>query len=67
MHSDRSRIILNSVVAMSKKLGLVTVTEGVETEAQIDYLTGVGCDIMQGYYFSKPIPADEFEKKYSII
>ena len=67
MHSDRSRIILNSVMAMSKQLGLVTVTEGVETQAQIDYLTGIGCDIIQGYYFSKPVPADEFEEKYSIM
>ena len=54
-------------MAMSKQLGLVTVTEGVETQAQIDYLTGIGCDIIQGYYFSKPVPADEFEEKYSIM
>ncbi|MBE5936822.1 MAG: EAL domain-containing protein [Lachnospiraceae bacterium] len=67
MYSNRGKIILNSVVAMSKELSMVTVTEGVETKEQIQYLTGVGCDILQGFYFSKPIPVDEFEEKYNIL
>lgn len=63
-HEERSRTIMNAVIAMSKALGLTVVTEGVETIDQVNYLTGAGCDIFQGYYFSKPIPVADFEKKY---
>ena len=63
-HGQRSKTIMNSVISMSKELGLTVVTEGVETQAQVDYLTWAGCDIFQGYYFSKPIPVKEFEAKY---
>ncbi len=63
-HGRRSKIIMNSVISMSRDLGLTVVTEGVETQAQVDYLTWAGCDIFQGYYFSKPIPVREFEAKY---
>ena len=40
------------------------VSEGVETQEQVDFLTEVGCDMVQGYYFARPMPADEFEEKY---
>lgn len=63
-HGKRSKVIMNSVIDMSKNLGLTVVTEGVETMEQVDYLTWAGCDILQGYYFSKPIPVKEFETKY---
>ena len=51
---------------MAKRLDIKTVAEGIETEEQVEYLKSIGCDIIQGYYFSKPIPIDEFEKKYLI-
>lgn len=54
--------ILSSVVGMSKRLNLPVLAEGVETKAQADYLKSIGCMYMQGYYFSKPVPAAEFEK-----
>ena len=38
------------------------VAEGVETKSQLDTLKQMGCEIIQGYYFSKPVPAEEFEK-----
>ena len=63
-HEKRSRTIMNAVIDMSKNLGLTVVTEGVETKEQVEYLTEAGCDIFQGYYFSKPIPVKEFEAKY---
>lgn len=63
-HEERSRIIMNSVIDMSKHLGLVVVTEGVETIEQVNYLTQAGCDVFQGYYFDKPLPVKDFEKKY---
>ena len=61
----RSRIILKSVIAMAKELGMQVITEGVETAPQIEYLTSMGCNCFQGFYFSKPISVDEFELKYA--
>lgn len=63
-HVERSRTIMNSVIDMSKNLGLTVVTEGVETQDQVQYLTEAGCDVFQGYYFAKPMPVSDFEKKY---
>ena len=60
----RSRIILNSIIDMSKELGMKVLTEGVEKEEQIEALKEMGCDFFQGYYFSKPICVEEFENKY---
>ena len=42
----------------------MSITEGVETEEQVDNLTKLGCDVFQGYYFSKAIDVNEFEKRY---
>ena len=65
-HNERSKMILKFIITLAKSLGLVTVTEGVETQEQVMELTQVGCDVFQGYYFSKPVPVEEFEKKYSL-
>ena len=51
--------IVSAVVAMSKHLGITTVAEGVETVAQLEFLSRLECDEYQGYLFSKPIPAAE--------
>ena len=56
--------ILNMIISLSKMLGLSVITEGVETEKQLDFLSGIGCEMFQGFYFSKPIPVDKFEDKY---
>ena len=61
---SRSRMILNFVISMSKELGMPVVSEGVETQSQVDYLRSIGCDIFQGYYYSRPLPVQEFEEKY---
>ena len=59
---DDDRAIVETVLAMAKNLGLQTVAEGVETEEHLRLLDGLGCHLYQGYYFSKPISADEFAK-----
>ncbi len=51
--------IAQSIVSLAHNLGLEVVAEGVETQDQLEYLTLVGCDVMQGYYFSRPLPPDE--------
>ncbi len=53
--------ILSCIVRMTRWLNLSVLAEGVETKAQAEYLKNIGCDLMQGYYFAKPMPADEFE------
>ena len=60
--STRGREMLTSLIGMAKTLGIHTLTEGVETEEQMKTLKDFGCDVIQGYYFSKPLPPDEFEK-----
>ncbi len=60
----RSRIILGAIIRLAESLGMDVVTEGVETEAQLRFLFSQGCQSFQGYYFSQPIPVEEFEKKY---
>ncbi len=54
--NDRSKTIVASVISMAKSIGIRTLVEGVETEAQRDFLRGIGCDMMQGYLFGKPRP-----------
>ena len=61
---EKSRNILESIVDMSKKLNMIVIAEGVETKMQVDYLKGIGCDLFQGFFFSKPIPVKDFTEKY---
>ena len=65
-HEEKGRTIMNAIISLSKQLGLSVITEGVETDEQVDYLTGAGCDMFQGYYFAKPMPVADFEKKYFV-
>ena len=63
-NQNRTRIILGMVVSLAKQLKMLVITEGVETKEQVEYLTGVGCDMFQGYYFARPVPVEEFEQRY---
>ncbi|MBD5516741.1 MAG: EAL domain-containing protein [Lachnospiraceae bacterium] len=60
MLSGKGRMILEQVVSMSEKLGLGLLAEGVETKEQVDLLQSIGCDQVQGYYYAKPMPQEEF-------
>ena len=50
---------MNSLIHFAQSLKLQVVAEGVETQEQLEYLRHYGCDLIQGYYFSRPLPADE--------
>ncbi len=54
--------IVQTIIGMSNTLGLSVIAEGVETEAQFDFLQRYGCQQFQGYLFSKPVPREDFEK-----
>ena len=61
MSTDRGKIIVEASVRMAKQLGLAVIAEGVETQEQLDFLSSINCDIVQGYYYSRPVPVNEFE------
>lgn len=58
--SDNARLIVQSIIQLSHQLGLSVVAEGVETPVQSELLKTYGCDVIQGYLYSKPLPADAF-------
>ena len=60
--SDRQDILVKMILDIAGFMDLTVVAEGVETKEQVDFLKEFGCDIIQGYYFSKPLPAEEFEE-----
>ncbi len=62
MATSRGRIVVENAIRMSKQLGLKVVAEGVETREQLEFVRESGGDVVQGYYYSKPLPIDEFEK-----
>ena len=57
----RSNIVLKNVLKLIKELGLYSIAEGVETEQQVNNLRSLGCDMVQSYFYSKPVPAEEFD------
>lgn len=59
--SEASRKIVSSVSALSRDLSLSCVVEGVETQEQLDILQGIGCSLIQGYFFSKPMREDQVQ------
>lgn len=63
IHDGSSDMVLcEAIIVMAHKLGKKVVAEGIETQEQLDLLAAAGCDFGQGYLFSKPIPANDFEK-----
>ncbi|MDO8465420.1 MAG: EAL domain-containing protein, partial [Gallionella sp.] len=63
LETDRNDLVLcEAIIVMAHKLGIKVIAEGVETERQRDMLAVAGCDYAQGYLYSKPIPAEEFEE-----
>lgn len=61
-NDERGKLIVTETIDLAKRLGMHIVAEGIETRDQVDFLKERECDLIQGYYFAKPMPTDEFEK-----
>jgi EAL domain-containing protein (putative c-di-GMP-specific phosphodiesterase class I) len=69
VYNKKDRAMVESIITMGKNLGMTVLAEGIETEQQADILQHNGCDIYQGYYFSKPLSLDmleDFIDKHSV-
>lgn len=64
-YDGRAETIISSVIRMAKWLNIPVIAEGVDKAEQVDFLRSVGCDYIQGFYFSKPMPAEDYEKLIS--
>lgn len=64
VYSNDSTSIVPLVIKMAKELDMQVIVEGVEAEDQVKFLAEAGCDIFQGFYFSKPVPLSLFEKQF---
>jgi len=61
-NNERGEKVVKNIIMLCKDLKFDVVVEGVETEYQIEFLTNYGCEIAQGFHYSKPVPVEEFEK-----
>lgn len=57
--------IIKAAVMLAQNMGIKGIAEGVETREIYDYLAGIGCDMAQGYFISRPLPPMDFEKWYA--
>lgn len=57
-------MLIRDLVEICNTCGMKCVAEGVETHEQVSALMDIGCIYVQGFYYDRPLPADEFEKKY---
>jgi len=66
LNNENDRAVASAVISLGQKLNLRVIAEGVETEAQVAFLRENNCDEMQGYRFSRPIPALDIEKMLTL-
>lgn len=59
----RGEIVVKEAIQLARNLDMRVVAEGIERKEQVDFLAGQGCDMIQGFYFAKPMPVSEFEEK----
>ena len=64
--SERKEIVVSEAIRLAKSLNMRTVAEGVEEKDQVDFLAEQGCDMIQGYYFAKPMPGSEYADRMSM-
>ena len=66
MENEREEdiIVIRLIIALARELGILCLAEGAEQKEQVDRLRTLGCNVVQGYYYSRPVPIEEFEKRY---
>ena len=62
VHKEKDNIVIKGIIDLVNKLGIRTVAEGIETAEQVDFLKAVNCNMIQGYFFYRPLPEDNFEE-----
>jgi len=62
-NEERGSLIVEETIHLAKNLGMTTVAEGIESADQVEFLAKSGCDLIQGFYFAKPMPIEDYEKK----
>ena len=62
-NSEKAKTLIDCIIQMANRIDMLTLTEGVETETQAEFLNKVGCNRLQGYLFGKPMPKEEFERR----
>ena len=67
VHTEKGTWILKEIIEMAHGLGMSVICEGVETKEQIDLLVSLNCHYAQGFYYSRPIPIDEFIEKFNVV
>jgi len=60
--TDKTKAVITSVISLAKNLNFSTVSEGVETDEQVNFLKELECDMVQGYYFYKPMASADYEQ-----
>lgn len=65
--NSKDAAIVSTILAMGKNLDLAVITEGVETLEQLKLLNSIGCQVIQGYYYHKPLPAEDFAKLFEMV
>ena len=65
--SNRKEAVVSEAIKLAKRLKMRTVAEGVEDKDEVEFLEKQGCDMIQGYYFAKPMPAEEYEERMNEV
>lgn len=65
--NPRTEIVVSEAIKLAKSLNMKTVAEGVEEKATVDFLASEGCDMIQGYYYAKPMPRSEYELRIPVV
>lgn len=63
---ERGKTVIKDTINLAKDLNMKIVAEGIETREQVDFLSNLGCDLIQGFYFAKPMPLSEFENLHCV-
>ena len=63
----RGRIVVTEAIKLAQSLNMRTVAEGIEEKSQVDFLAKQGCDMIQGFYFAKPMPKDDYTEKMNTV